>query len=102
MVEGGVGVGGDQVFVDRATEEVGFLRYDAEILAQLVCGKVTEVATVDRELAVGGLVETQHELRERALAATRGAGKDSELAGLESEVQVPEQDRVVWRVAEGK
>ena len=102
MLEGGVGIGGEKVLVDRAAEEIGFLRHDTEVLAQLVRRQVADVAAVDGDAAVARLVEAEQELGEGALAAARGAGEHGELARHEREAEVAVEERMVGRVAEGE
>ena len=98
--EAGIGVGGDQVLVDRPREQARFLRHDAEGLAQLVGGKVAQVAAVDADRALARLVEAEHQLGERALARAGGAGEHREPARRERQAQVAVQPGVLARVAE--
>ncbi len=63
---------------------------------------MTDVAAVDGDPTVVGLVKAEHQFRECALAAARGAGEDSEPAGFERKVEVAVEERVVGRVAEGE
>src|SRR5258706_12810265 len=73
LLEARMRVGENQVVVDRAAEEYRVLRHHAVMLAQLVGGKITDVAPIDRDRAVGRLVETLQELGKRAFAGTRRA-----------------------------
>ena len=100
--ESRVGIRRDQVLVDGAGEEHRLLRHHAEILAQLVGGEMADVASVDGDAAVVGLVEPQQQLRQRALARARRAGQYRELAGLEREVQVLEEIGMLVRISEGE
>ena len=47
LVEGGVRVGHHEVVVEGAGEEDGFLRHDAEVVAQFVGREVADVVAVD-------------------------------------------------------
>src|SRR5690349_397728 len=66
-------VGKRQVLVDRSTEEHGLLRHDAEIASQFVGTQMPDVVPVDRDTTFLRLVEALENLRQRALAAARGA-----------------------------
>jgi hypothetical protein len=68
MVEGGVGIGHQQVVVDRAGKQHGFLRHDAEVAAQFVGGKMADIGAVDLDLPVRRGVEPQQQLGEGAFA----------------------------------
>src|SRR5688572_15007711 len=76
LVEAGVWVRGEQVLVDGAREEIGFLRHDAEVLAKLVGAELAGVLAVQEDLPFHRLIEAEEELGQGALAAAGGAGED--------------------------
>ena len=102
VVEARVRVGHDEVVVDGAGEEHGLLRHDAEGLAQFVGGQMADVAAVEEDLPVRGLVEAQQQFGQRALAAAGGAHQHGELAGLEREVEVAVEEGVLPGIAEAQ
>ena len=102
VLEAGVRVGHDQVVVERAGEEDGLLRDDAEDAAEFVGGKGADVLAVEGDLSFLRLVEAEHEFGQRALAATGGAHDHGEVAGGEAEVEVAVQPGEVFAVAEGE
>ena len=63
-----VRVGDDEVVVDGAREQDGFLRHHAEVMAQFVGAQVADVVAVDLDLPAGGQVEPLQQLGEGALA----------------------------------
>ena len=72
----------------RAGEEHRLLRHDAEGSAKFVGGEMADVLAVERDMAFHRLVEAEHQLGERALAATRRAHDHGEVAGLEGEFEL--------------
>ena len=95
-------VGDDQVVVERAGEEHGFLRHDAEVMAQFVGGQIADVVTVDFDGAVFGLIETLQQFGQRALAGARRPHDSDGLAGLDLEIEALIQLRQVLGIAEAE
>ena len=67
VVEAGVGMRHDQVVVEGAREQYGFLRDDAVGLAQFVGGEVADVAAIELDLPIGGLVEAEQKFGQSIL-----------------------------------
>jgi hypothetical protein len=60
--EAGIGVGGDEVLVDGAREEVGFLRNYSVVLPKLVGRKAAQVAVAKFDCSLLGLGEAGQQL----------------------------------------
>ena len=78
------------------------MRHYTEDGPQFVGGHVADVAAVDPDLAVGGLVETEQHLGQCAFAAAGGAHQDAQVSGFEGEVEVAVQVGVLGTVAEAQ
>jgi hypothetical protein len=56
---------------------------------------MADVATIDGDAAVVGLIKTEQQLGERALPATRRPGQYSELARFERQAEVSIEEGVL-------
>ena len=68
LLEGGVRVGKREVLVDRAREQDGLLRHDAVMTAQIISREMPDVAVVNQDCAIRGLIKALHQFGERALS----------------------------------
>ena len=102
VLEAGMRMGHDQVVIEGAGEEHGFLRDDAEGGAQFVGGQVADVFAVQIDLAFVGLVEAEQQFGQRALAAAAGAHEHGEVAGLEGQAEVFVEPGMVLGIAKGE
>lgn len=68
LFEAGMGVGENEVVVDGAREQGGFLRHHAEVGTQFVGSEVADVASVKLDAALLRMVEGEQEFGEGALA----------------------------------
>src|SRR3954451_23026071 len=83
VLEGRVRIGENQVAVNSAGEQRRFLRHHAEVVSELVGREMSDVLTVELDLAIGRLIEALEQLGERALAATRWTHQRHTLPRLE-------------------
>ena len=97
------------VLGDGAAEEEPFLRHDPELTAERVLRDVAEIVAVDRDPALGRVVEAREELRDRRLAGACLADERDRRARRDVEVEpvqhlrelrpVPEADALEADVA---
>ena len=82
ILEAGMRMRHDQVVVEGASEEHGFLRHDTKGLPQFVGGEVPDVLAIEVDLAFVGLIEAEQQFGQRALAATGRPHQHGQVAGL--------------------
>src|SRR5208282_3811324 len=83
------------VFADGVAEEKGFLGNEADVAAQGVEREVTDGASIDKDGAGLGIVDTWNQIDQRCLAGAGGAndgqagsGGDAEIYILENRVSI--------------
>jgi hypothetical protein len=100
--ETGMRVCHEQIVVERAGKQHGFLRHHSESRSQFVGGEMTDVLAVERDLTFHRLIEAEQQFRQRALAAARRTHDDGQLARWESQGQISVEPRMLFGVAESK
>ena len=88
------------VLGDRAAEEEALLRHDPELAAQRVLRHVAQVVAVDRDPALGRVVEARDQLRDRRLAGAGVADERDGRAGRDVEIEPVQHLRELRPVAE--
>src|SRR3954470_4919323 len=68
--EAGIGLGEEQVLVDRSGKKPRLLRHHAKLQAQFVAREVPRIVTVDADGAARRIVEAEEQATQRALAAS--------------------------------
>ena len=94
LVRGGVRAVGD-VLADGAGEEDRVLQDDRDLVAQPGCRAVADVAAVDGDGALCGVVEAGDEGRQGRLPGAAGAGQREALAGGDGEADVVQRAALV-------
>ena len=84
----GVGTGGNEVFVQGAGEKPGLLGHHAIVLSQFIGRDMAKGPPVDVYAPPGGLVQAEQQPCQGALATTRRAGQQGQLAGLQYQVEI--------------
>ena len=94
VVWGGVRAVGD-VLADRAGEEDRVLQDDRDLVAQPGCRAVAEVAAIECDRPLGGVIEAGDEGRQGRLPGTGWAGQREPLAGGKGEADVAQRAALV-------
>lgn len=102
VLEAGVRVGHDQIVVEGAGKEHGFLGDDAEGVSEFIGGEVADVLAIEIDLPFVGLVEAEQQFGQGALAAAAGAHEHGEVTGFEAQAEVAVEPGVVFGIAEGE
>ena len=97
---GGVGPGVPQVLADRAVQQVGLLRDDADHAGEVGQRHVPDVDAVDQHPAGRGVVEPGDQRGERALAGAGVADQRQAAAGGHGDVDVAQRRARAVGVAE--
>ena len=102
ILETGMRMRHDQIVVERAGEEHGFLRHHAEGGSQFIGRQMPDVLAVEIDLPFVRLVEAEQQFGQRALAAAGGAHQHRQVAGLQRQAEVAVEPGMMFRVAEGE
>ena len=100
LVVGGVGLPVAEVAGDRAAEQVGGLRHEADAAPQQLLVEVAHVDAVDEDGAAGDVEQPWDEVDERRLAGAGAADDRRRLARADGERDAAEHRRLGARVAE--
>ena len=74
----------EDVVADRAVQERGVLRDEADLAAERILRDLRDVLAVDQDAAALDVVEAKQQVDERRLAGARAADEADLLAGLRS------------------
>ena len=100
LLIGGVRLGVADVLAHRAVKELGLLRDDPDLGAQVVAGDLADVGTVQHDAPAVDVVKAHNEVDERGLTAARVPHNAHHLAGLYLQRDVL-QHRLIHVIAKG-
>ncbi len=98
----GIGPAVEDVVADRAVQQRGVLRHQADLAAQRILRDVGDVLPVDEDAAALDVVEAQQQVDQRRLAGARAADQPDLLAGRDGQRQILDDPALAGRSGSGR